>query len=132
MNVSLRTREMLRYVRGPLVLDVGCADHVVRPDHPGWLHAGLASAFPDIWGIDVNADAIERMRVLGYRNLHVADAQRFALGQRFDTIIASEVIEHLENPGEFLRSCLEHLTPDGRVVLTTPSPFHTFTMLYAV
>src|SRR5690606_33144810 len=38
-------------------------------------------------------------------------------------IVAGEVIEHLEDPGHFLRNLLAHIEPDGVLALTTPNPF---------
>lgn len=39
----------------------------------------------------------------------------------FDVIVASEIIEHVENPSLFLRSCASALTPDGLLIITTPN-----------
>lgn len=39
----------------------------------------------------------------------------------FDSIIASEIIEHLENPRNFIRECSNLLKPGGRILLTTPN-----------
>jgi len=39
----------------------------------------------------------------------------------FDVIVASEIIEHVENPSSLLRSCASVLGPDGRLVVTTPN-----------
>ncbi len=41
--------------------------------------------------------------------------------QRFDLVYASEVIEHVASPLVLLRELVEKLTPDGILVLTTPS-----------
>jgi len=82
-------------------------------------------------GIDISAENIEKMRSLGFDNLLVADAQSFSLDQRFDTITAGELIEHLENPGAFLRTAAAHLAPGGRIVLTTPTPFGLMNLAYA-
>jgi 2-polyprenyl-3-methyl-5-hydroxy-6-metoxy-1,4-benzoquinol methylase len=40
---------------------------------------------------------------------------------RFDVITAIEVIEHLENPRQFLRECAALLIDGGRVIVTTPN-----------
>ena len=40
---------------------------------------------------------------------------------RFDGILASEIIEHLENPRHFLRQCFSVLKPGGHLILTTPN-----------
>lgn len=39
----------------------------------------------------------------------------------FDGIVASEIIEHLENPWHFFRQCQTLLKPGGRVILSTPN-----------
>jgi SAM-dependent methyltransferase len=44
-----------------------------------------------------------------------------AIAQRFDAIVALEVIEHLENPREFLRQCRLLLRPGGVLLLSTPN-----------
>lgn len=38
-----------------------------------------------------------------------------------DAIVASEIIEHLENPRHFARQCYRALRPGGRMILTTPN-----------
>jgi cyclopropane fatty-acyl-phospholipid synthase-like methyltransferase len=40
---------------------------------------------------------------------------------RYQGIIACEIIEHLENPRHFARQCFQLLSPGGRMVLTTPN-----------
>ena len=52
-------------------------------------------------------------------DVHVVD-----LGRQFDTIIAGEIIEHLDNPGQFLCNMHRHLKPGGRLVVSTPNPFY--------
>jgi SAM-dependent methyltransferase len=44
-----------------------------------------------------------------------------AIAQRFDAIVALEVIEHLENPRRFLRQCRLLLRPGGVLLLSTPN-----------
>lgn len=40
---------------------------------------------------------------------------------RFDGVVASEVIEHIENPRHFLRQCFSVLKPGGQLILSTPN-----------
>lgn len=44
-----------------------------------------------------------------------------AYSGRFQAIIASEIIEHLENPRHFARECFKILEPGGRMILSTPN-----------
>lgn len=39
----------------------------------------------------------------------------------FGAIVASEIIEHLENPRHFARECFRLLMPGGRLILSTPN-----------
>ena len=41
--------------------------------------------------------------------------------QRFPLVCCIEIIEHVENPAAFLRSCESLLDDDGRLVLSTPN-----------
>lgn len=43
------------------------------------------------------------------------------LAETFDTVISTEVIEHLENPREFFRTVGTALAPGGALVLTMPN-----------
>jgi 2-polyprenyl-3-methyl-5-hydroxy-6-metoxy-1,4-benzoquinol methylase len=43
-------------------------------------------------------------------------------GPQFDTIVALAVVEHLPDPVEFFTLMKRHLSPGGKVVITTPSP----------
>lgn len=42
--------------------------------------------------------------------------------EKFDTVIAGELLEHLDNPMQFLRECYALLNENGRLVLSTPNP----------
>ena len=106
----VRLRKVASQARGKTLLDIGYA-HKPNPYYPP-LHR-------------VGVDLLRPVHASGYEEEILGDANELAgcLGsRRFDTIVAGELIEHLENPYGFLRSLREFLTADGRVVLSTPNP----------
>ncbi len=47
-------------------------------------------------------------------------------GRPFDVIVAGEIIEHLENPGLFLRACRPLLSAEGSLIITTINAYCWF------
>lgn len=130
--LPLRTDVILKCVKGPSVLDVGCTGHALEIGSPKWLHGRLRERFPTVVGIDISAENIEALKQHGFSNLYVQSAECFELAEKFDTIVAGELIEHLANPGLFLEHARTHLKPTGKVVITTPQPFSLLDITYAL
>ena len=67
-----------------------------------------------------------RLAAPHYRRLEVADLdtcdlnQIFA-GNRYQTIVCADVLEHLRNPGQILEQTRTLLAPDGRLLLSLPN-----------
>jgi len=133
--MSSRISLILSETVGPKVLDVGCTGglQTQRPvtESPLWMHQHIVERFDDVWGIDISDQKVKFLHDRGYSQTRAADAQDFTLEESFDTIIAGELIEHLENPGQFLRSAARHLRPGGRIVLTTPYAAGLPNLMYA-
>jgi SAM-dependent methyltransferase len=129
---SPRTEKILHWVKGPKVLDVGCTSHTLELGSPHWLHGRLREKFSSVVGIDVSMKNVEILREHGFSNLYVQSAEEFNLSEKFDTIVAGELIEHLANPGLFLQQARQHLDDQGIVVLTTPNAFSLAYFLYAI
>ncbi len=123
-RLKTRHEAVLHWTRGPRVLNLGCAqrEYVHAEAHPYWLHGQLAERFERVVGVDIDVDAMNRLRAEGYEVV-VADVEQMALGEKFETVVAGELIEHLSNPGLFLDATHRHLAPGGRLILTTPNPF---------
>jgi 2-polyprenyl-3-methyl-5-hydroxy-6-metoxy-1,4-benzoquinol methylase len=123
----VRADEVLQFVRGPEVLDIGCAGHQVNPSQRDWLHGRLREHFK-VTGIDISESNVALLRQLGFDRLHVQSADAFDLGAKYNTIVAGEVLEHVSNPGQFFARVRKHLLPNGRLVLSTP---YVFSLMYA-
>ncbi len=116
-----RCRFISKRVRGKRVLDIGCVDHDFSSrDRGRWLHDDLCETAEQVTGLDYEAGQVEAMQAAGY-NVVCGDATDFDLGETFDVVVAGELIEHLINPGAFLKCVRKHLKPDGELILTTPN-----------
>jgi len=127
-----RAKQLISFVKGPRVLDVGCAGHILELNSEYWLHGELVRHFPEVVGIDVNRQNVETLLSMGMTNLLVYSAENFCLNREFDSVVAGELIEHLSNPGLFLRCAAKHLAINGRIVISTPNPFSLLNSLYAL
>jgi 2-polyprenyl-3-methyl-5-hydroxy-6-metoxy-1,4-benzoquinol methylase len=120
-----RVDRLLELVQGPRVLHVGCSDHSAprtENERARWLHGRLVNAGHSVLGVDSSVSGLEWMENAGFEVL-LADAQALpALGQ-FDTIVAGELLEHLESPGLFLEGCRRNLKDGGKLILSTPNAF---------
>ena len=130
-SISDRLEVIANLVKDREVLDLGVVDaRVARGDaEKRFERSGkilffrLAEINPNIVGLDLDAEGVEVLKQRGYNavcgDVHVVDLDR-----QFDTIIAGEIIEHLDNPGQFLCNMHRHLKPGGRLVVSTPNPFY--------
>ena len=118
---------LARLVKDKTVLDVGCAAHsaVRESADNSWLHKHLARSARSILGLDILEAEVGELRRRGY-NMIVGDATKVTLGEKFDFVVAGELVEHLDNPAAFLRNMAAHLNEDGRLVLTTPHVFFAY------
>lgn len=111
------------FARGARVLDFGCGT--------GYGAASLAEVAESVVGLDISAAAIEWARET-HRNPKLKFEQRSDLGRglppgSFDLVTCFEMIEHVnhETQVETIRSIANLLTPEGKLVISTPDPRFT-------
>ncbi len=110
-------------VRGKKVLDVGCVEHSFENSlkkGPRWLHRRIKENAASVLGLDYETAEVLKMQQAGY-NVRQANAENFDLSEKFDLIVAGELLEHLSNPGKFLECAQRHLNEGGQLVITTPN-----------
>lgn len=97
------------------ILEVGCGY--------GYLSYALNHSGFDATGLDISVEAITSAKENFGNKFVCDDFERYALecNEKYDLIIATEVIEHLAEPIGFVKNCLKVLTEDGKILLTTPS-----------
>ncbi len=119
--VADRNRFLAEFVRGKAVLDVGCVDHSVDSrDRGHWLHDLIRKSAKRAVGLDFEAAEVKRLLDEGY-DVICADATAFELADKFDVVLAGEVMEHLGCPSGFLDCTRKHLLPGGELVTSTPN-----------
>lgn len=116
-----------KIVKGKNVLDMGCVDHdyekAIQNNKEAWLHEFICKKAKKCIGIDIEKNEVNKLNKLGYHCI-CANAENFKLDEKFDVIVAGEIIEHLHNPGKFLKCVKKHLKKEGKFILTTPNPYH--------
>lgn len=127
MNRKERARisELANRVRkNDFVLDVGCVRHTSEQRQKGNLHSRLRDTADTVVGVDIEEEEIEKMNEEGL-SIKYGDAENLSdvdFGQKFDVVVAGELIEHLSNPGLFMEGAHEVTRKDGRLLVSTPNP----------
>ena len=94
----------------------------------------LCTSFPEVVASDVEGRYLEHVRTRhGHRpelTLLEDDIESSALEpQGFDTILCTEVIEHVAAPAAVLDSIFRLLRPGGTLILSTPQPYSPVELL---
>lgn len=108
---------MLDPAKNTSILDLGCGN--------GYLVNHLIEHGYNAYGTDASEKGIAIARGTNPSRFFVQDLSIDELPDQlqqieFDTIISTEVIEHLYNPEAFLVFCHKHLQKNGELILTTP------------
>lgn len=101
---NLRFSKIKKFVEGKDILDIG--------SNEGYVNELLKEEFKDrnIFSIDLkNSDF----------NMDLNKPKE--INSKFDTIIAGEILEHVESPMDFLKYCKSLLKKNGILILTTPN-----------
>ena len=89
----------------------------------GYLTFALARSGIHVTGLDISPPAVETATRRFGRLFRCADVGTLAQTEEetYDTIVMTEVLEHVSEPVELVESCLKLLRPQGRVLITTPN-----------
>lgn len=110
---------------GKKVLHLGCTNYpYTQPaiDDRALLHFKLEKVAAEVYGFDLDQRGLDVLAENGAKNLYRADLEKLdevELDEKFDVIVAGEMIEHLNNPGLFLHGIKRFMNPDTSLIITT-------------
>ncbi len=74
-----------------------------------------------LYGIDISDSAIANCKANGIKNAFVMDAQNITLSEKFDIIVASDCLEHLQNDRLAIRNWKNLLKSGGLLYVFVPA-----------
>lgn len=129
MNKKIEIVQRIDFIKkmsvGKKVLHLGCTNYPYTEDsikNEMLLHFDLGKTAADLYGFDFDEAGLDVLRKHDVKNLYRADLEKLedvALDETFDVIIAGEMIEHLSNPGLFLKGIKRFMRKDTKLIITT-------------
>lgn len=107
--VKGRIEFVLEKCKDKKVLHLGCVDEgltIERFKKDQLMHLKLMKVAKEVIGIDVSKEGIKFLQEEGINNIIYGDVEHLdsikkLQEEKFDIILASEILEHLNNPGLF-------------------------------
>lgn len=142
-NSKLNRLEYLRkLVQGKKVIHVGCVDHMPlieeKRKQGNWLHEILVKSAVQCVGIDINASGCQFVRDAGFKEIYTLDIIKDMVppeikAQKFDYLVLGEMIEHVDNPVEFLSAVRQKFSGVAEtLVTTTPNVFRIQNLVHTL
>lgn len=132
-SVPERMSFVEKLVEGKRVIHFGCVDHMETIESKlklnTWFHKRLTEKAARCAGIDINAEGIEYVRKLGYKDVFSMDIIKDELpnelsGGKWDYLILGEILEHVDNPVTFLSAIKnKYSLIAGKIIITVPYAF---------
>jgi 2-polyprenyl-3-methyl-5-hydroxy-6-metoxy-1,4-benzoquinol methylase len=111
-----RVRSLRVHCRGKSCLDVGCGE--------GDITLALTDLFERVVGLDLTEEylAVFRSRIAHpHVSARTGSIEDFPAAERFDTIIAVDILEHVEDVPAVLGRLRALLAPGGRLLVVVPN-----------
>lgn len=104
-----------KYIKNGHVLDVGCADGVMVKT--------LSKYYKEFTAIDGSRSIINRAKKLNLHNVNFVCTlfEDFNPKEKFDSIILSDILEHIENPTDLLKRAKNWLKRNGVILIISPN-----------
>ena len=102
--------------RDSKILDVGCSSGIFLKDLED-----LGFQNQCLFGVDISEKAIANCKKNGIQNAFVMDAQNISLTEKFDIIVASDCLEHLQDDKKAIQNWKELLKINGKMYVFVPA-----------
>jgi 2-polyprenyl-3-methyl-5-hydroxy-6-metoxy-1,4-benzoquinol methylase len=107
-------RTALEYACGDSLLDLACGD--------GLLTAQFRPHFRRVVGVDASGAHLHQARLrCPDVEFHESLIEDFRPAERFGTVVLFNILEHVQDPAEFLRHVAEFVAPGGVLFITVPN-----------
>jgi 2-polyprenyl-3-methyl-5-hydroxy-6-metoxy-1,4-benzoquinol methylase len=114
-EVSNKTSLILKNKHKGKLLEIGCGE--------GQLLYSLQKYFT-VQGMDISKDSVEKTNKLFGRKVALyMDIENTALREKYDVIIAFDVLEHLHNPEKVIGKLTANLTDNGIFIFAVPNNY---------
>ena len=100
---------------GAKILDIGCG-------HGSVSHELVKRGF-EVYGMEINRDAIESLKVKGFRVVECDITEPFNLNEKFDLVLLLDVLEHVFDPLSLLGEAAKVLKDGGEIIVSVPLYF---------
>lgn len=115
-NNQIRINKLLSQLKkGYLVLDLGCGD--------GHIMEKIKKAGGEVVGIDISNESIELAKNKGFEvyKFNLEEDWSIFFKNKFDLVVAGEIIEHVYDTDNFLRCIYKVLKVNGKLSISTPN-----------
>ena len=105
-----------KYPRDISILDIGASSGILLMEL-----VELGFDVNNLYAVDISPKAIKNCKINGIYNAFEMDAQNIVLEKKFDIIIASDCLEHLENDIQALKNWYGLLKINGSLLCFVPA-----------
>ena len=130
-SIPNRVKFLCELVKNTRVLHLGCLDHKPLIEEKikrgQWLHKELTDCTETCLGIDIDAETLSYVNEkFGFKNIILADfikeKPQEVIANKWDYAILGELLEHIDNPVEYLGSINTNYSSFIRkIIITVPN-----------
>ncbi len=133
-EIISREATIINLIRDKDVIHIGCSDHIQiinsKIRNNIWLHKLITENARKCFGIDIDRESIDYIKKeLGYQNVFygniLTDEFKDLKENRWDYVVFGEIIEHLDDPVNFLKVFKAKYGENvSRFIITVPSIYN--------